>query len=245
MRGPPGHVLPLSGRPSIKHKCYHKIFDQQPPWDFDHVLQTLSEQTPEGANCYLFGGSEGHLLGASIEPVLVPFVAALITTAAAPTTFGIQHKDKDEELVPLAALGCEWKPVEGHSALHYLHCRHVKETAEIDGCSEEEQAKYGYTNLFIEPEKMEPDADPEKVGCLGHAQGCSRREGTSEAAPEAVRQAVGRGLVVKAVGGGYCRSPILRLALRIRRTAAGHRLGALEWGGGGYLPPFQCIPGHA
>ena len=52
----------------------------------------------------------------------------------------------------------------------------------------------------------------------------------------------------KAVGGGYCRLQMpLRLALAVRRTVAGHRLGALEGGGGdvtqgGYPPPFQCIP---
>ena len=34
-------------------------------------------------------------------------------------------------------------------------------------------------------------------------QGCITREGTSEAAPEAVRQALEE--VAKAVGGGYCR----------------------------------------
>ena len=41
--------------------------------------------------------------------------------------------------------------------------------------------------------------------------------------------------VAKAVGGGYCRLQMpLRLALGVRETVAGHRLGALE-GGGGYL----------
>ena len=45
-----------------------------------------------------------------------------------------------------------------------------------------------------------------------------------------------------AVGGGYCRLQIpLRLALVVRGTVAGHRLGALE-GGGDTTPPFQCIP---
>ena len=35
----------------------------------------------------------------------------------------------------------------------------------------------------------------------------------------------------------------LRLALGVRGTVAGHRLGALEGGGGGGTPsPFQCIP---
>ena len=49
--------------------------------------------------------------------------------------------------------------------------------------------------------------------------------------------------VAKAVGGGYCRLRMpLSLALAVRVTVAGHRLGALEGGGGGYLPPFQCIP---
>ena len=49
--------------------------------------------------------------------------------------------------------------------------------------------------------------------------------------------------VVKAVGGGYCRLQMpLKLALAIRGTVAGHRLGALE--GEGVTPPprFQFIP---
>ena len=42
--------------------------------------------------------------------------------------------------------------------------------------------------------------------------------------------------VAKAVRGGYCRLPMpLKLALAIRGTVAGHRLGA-PGGGGGYLP---------
>ena len=45
----------------------------------------------------------------------------------------------------------------------------------------------------------------------------------------------------KAVGGGYCRLQMpLKLALAVRGTVAGHRLGARE---GGAPPPFQCIPG--
>ena len=49
--------------------------------------------------------------------------------------------------------------------------------------------------------------------------------------------------VAKAVGGGYCRLQMpSKLALAVRETVAGHRLGALEGGGrGGYLLPFQCI----
>ena len=49
----------------------------------------------------------------------------------------------------------------------------------------------------------------------------------------------------KAVGGGYCRlQMLLRLAIGVRGTVAGHRLSALEGVGGGKPPPlFQCIPG--
>ena len=45
-----------------------------------------------------------------------------------------------------------------------------------------------------------------------------------------------------AVGGGWCRLPMpLKLALGTRATVAGHRLGALE-GGGGYLLPLPMHP---
>ena len=51
--------------------------------------------------------------------------------------------------------------------------------------------------------------------------------------------------VAKAVGGGYCRLQMpLTLTLGVGQTVAGHRLSALEGGGGGTSPPFQCIPGH-
>ena len=50
--------------------------------------------------------------------------------------------------------------------------------------------------------------------------------------------------VAKAVGGGYCRLQMpFKLALAGRGTVTGHRLGALEGGGGAGLPPFQCTPG--
>ena len=58
------------------------------------------------------------------------------------------------------------------------------------------------------------------------------------------RKRAGRRLqaVAKAVGGGYCRLHMpLRLALGVRGTVAGRRLGALR-GGGGFPPAFQCIP---
>ena len=47
--------------------------------------------------------------------------------------------------------------------------------------------------------------------------------------------------VSKAVRSGYCQLQMpLRLALAVRGTVAGHRLGALK--GGRYLTPFQCTP---
>ena len=78
---------------------------------------------------------------------------------------------------------------------------------------------------------------------LSAGQGCIRREGASEAAPEAVRRAVGA--VAKAVGGGYRRLQMpLKLAFAVRETVAGRRLGALDGGGGGrgYLPPLPTHP---
>ena len=48
--------------------------------------------------------------------------------------------------------------------------------------------------------------------------------------------------VAKAVGGDYCRLQMpLQLALGVRETVAGHRLGAPR-GGWGYAPPFQSRP---
>ena len=61
------------------------------------------------------------------------------------------------------------------------------------------------------------------------------------------QQQLGRRLeeVAEVVGGGYCRLQTpLKPALGVRGTVAGHRLGALEEGGEGYLHPFQCIPGR-
>ena len=39
--------------------------------------------------------------------------------------------------------------------------------------------------------------------------------------------------VAKAVGGGYCRLRMPLQLVAVRGTVAGHRLGALDWGGGG------------
>ena len=74
----------------------------------------------------------------------------------------------------------------------------------------------------------------------GVTPGRSRRGGASSRP----QRWLGRRLeeVAEAVGGGYCRLQMpLRLALGVRGTVAGHRLRALERGG--YLTPFQCIPG--
>ena len=64
----------------------------------------------------------------------------------------------------------------------------------------------------------------------------SGKEGASEAAPEALTQAVGGGCQS---GCGAvtvsCKMP-LKLALAVRETGAGHRPGALERWGGGSLP---------
>ena len=71
----------------------------------------------------------------------------------------------------------------------------------------------------------------------GEGQGCIRREGASEAAQEPLDRRLAE--VAKAVGGGYRRLQIsLSLALAVRGTVAGHRLGALAggWGGGGARP---------
>ena len=76
--------------------------------------------------------------------------------------------------------------------------------------------------------------------------GCIRREGASESIPEAVRQAVGQAEeVAEAVGGGYCRLQMpLKLALAVRETVAGRRLGALEGGGGGLGGTPPLLPVH-
>ena len=69
------------------------------------------------------------------------------------------------------------------------------------------------------------------------SQGCIRREGASEAAPEGVRRLEE---VAKAVGGGYCRLQPSSLALGVRGTGAGQGLGALA---GGPVPP--SLPSNA
>ena len=101
------------------------------------------------------------------------------------------------------------------------------------------------------PPKRQPAQPHNAAGQQGSAAGGTLfkpipipigREGTSEAAPEAVRQAVGGGCQ-SGWGLGYCRLQILlRLAPGVRETVAEHRLGALEGGGGGVPSLFQCFP---
>ena len=60
--------------------------------------------------------------------------------------------------------------------------------------------------------------------------------------PRRPQKRLGRRLeeVAEAVGGGYCRLQMpLKLALGVRETVAGHRLGALE-GGASHAPPTPC-----
>ena len=81
------------------------------------------------------------------------------------------------------------------------------------------------------------------LGGGGGGQGCIRREGTSEAAPEAVRQSVGGGC--QSGGEGYCRLQMpLKPAIAVTGTVAGRRLGALDAGGGGVpAPPSNAFLG--
>ena len=64
-------------------------------------------------------------------------------------------------------------------------------------------------------------------------QGCTGKEGTSEAALRPLDRRLEE--AAKAVGGGYCRLQMpLRLALGVRGAVPGRRMGAL--GGGGGVP---------
>ena len=77
--------------------------------------------------------------------------------------------------------------------------------------------------------------------CTG-SPGAGRDELEGKGPQKGAQQRLDRRLqgVAKAVGAGYCRLQMpLRLALAVRGTVAGHRLGALEGGGGGlYLTPL-------
>ena len=84
----------------------------------------------------------------------------------------------------------------------------------------------------VRPPKV-PHAPSLSSPSVGLSQGCIGREGT-EAAPPAVRQAVGGGCR-SGWGGDYCRLQMpLKRALTDRRTVAGRP-------GGGY-PPFPMYP---
>ena len=88
-----------------------------------------------------------------------------------------------------------------------------------------------------------PPASPCPFGIPGALLQCRGARDASEG--KGPQRRLGRRLeeVAKAVGGGYCRLQMpLKPALGVSETGARHRLGALEGGGGGYLPPFQCTP---
>ena len=72
---------------------------------------------------------------------------------------------------------------------------------------------------------------------ISHAQGCIRREGTSEAAPEAVRQAVGGGCQS---GWGRLLSVTDAIEAGTWRQGDRHRLGALDGGWGVPSPPSNA-----
>ena len=79
-----------------------------------------------------------------------------------------------------------------------------------------------------------------------HARAIARDASEGKGPQRRAQQRLGRRLeeVTKAVGGGYCRLQMpLRLALGVRGTVAGRRLGR-PGGGGGDLPPLQCIAGR-
>ena len=80
-----------------------------------------------------------------------------------------------------------------------------------------------------------------KHTCLVGGGGRAALEGKGP--PRRPRRRLGRRLeeVAEAVGGGYCRLQMpLRVALGVRETVAGHRLDALEGGGGVTSPPSNA-----
>ena len=97
-----------------------------------------------------------------------------------------------------------------------------------------------------------PDARLERgrMPWAGVMEGCGWEggRGALEGPQRRPQRRLGRRLeeVAKAVGGGYCRlqTPV-RLALGVRGTVAGHRLGALERGGGVPPPLVQCKTEYA
>ena len=74
---------------------------------------------------------------------------------------------------------------------------------------------------------------------LGPSQACKRTEGPQRGPQKRSDRRLEE--VAQAVGGGYFRlQPPLKLALGVRGTVAGHRLGALKGGGGCASPPSNA-----
>lgn len=84
-------------------------------WCFLTIRATVAAFLVEIIRLASFVPASGHILSGSdvdpnsVVPTLVPVICALITSQPAPQKFGIQHKDKDEELVDIEVLGCQWK----------------------------------------------------------------------------------------------------------------------------------------
>ena len=102
----------------------------------------------------------------------------------------------------------------------------------------ENQRKYplkGWSSKLLPTDRGRFSSEDGKVCANG--QGAVRRDALGGKGPQRrPQQRLDRRLeeVAKAVGGGYCRLQMpLRLALGVRGTVAGRRLGALEEGGGG------------
>ena len=101
------------------------------------------------------------------------------------------------------------------------------------------------TPVVTQPEVPVPPSSGAQGDGYPHSRVASMRRGRrhggirSDRASEATQKRLDRRLeeVAKVVGGGCCRLQMpLKPALAVRETVAGHRLGALEWGGGGRQP---------
>eukprot|EP00906_Rhabdomonas_costata_P020017 RCo029109 len=116
------------------------------------------------------------------DPVMVPVVFALVTSQGPPEVFGVQRKggkssssgagaaeaageeQEEEEFVPLSELGCEWHELSQtpeqkatkHVEMRYLQCKHAKDSSELERMTQESLARFAYSSLYLEPEKVYP-----------------------------------------------------------------------------------------